>query len=122
MKNTVTQLLEGSVIPEENYTMRNKRILDCIREATDDEKVCTTFPVQKVIVSESNGNYIMEFDNNVERYMKTQNISLLEAMNNIAYANKIDVKDCVLLVREDTITKIDLSAALKRTKFDIAKY
>lgn len=122
MKNTVTQLLEGSVIPEENYSMRNNRILNYIREATDDEKVCTTFPVQKVIVSESNGNYIMEFDNNVERYMREQNISLTEAVNNIAYANNIKVEDCVLLIKENTITKLDLSVALKRTRFDIAKY
>lgn len=122
MKDTITQLLEASVIPEENYSMRNKRVMDYIREATAEEKLCTTFPVQKVIVSENNGSYIMEFDNNVERYMKTHRIPLTEAINNIARANNINIKDCVLLVNENTLTKIDLSAALHDTEFDVAKY
>lgn len=106
MKDTVNCLLESSIITS-NFEVQNVldlHTLPAIEEASN----IFTHSAQKVIVDmDRNNRYLIEFSNNLEKYMRDANISIDEAMVEVADCNNIDIDECTVVFDESCINKID---------------
>lgn len=120
MYNTVKMLIESTVIPQQDFILKNRENFSLLREATDVEKTATNFTINKVPVTRYNNKYVIEFTDGVERVMEQYNYDLSTAVKEIARINEIDVKDCVLIVDESAISRVDLSD-LNCQEFDVAR-
>lgn len=120
MFDTVKMLIESSALPEVDFITENTNNFNMIREATENEILCTKFNPKKIPVIQYDGKYVIEFADGVDKLMKEQNIGLDEAMNTIAAVNGIQVTECVLIVDESAINMIDLSG-LSFKMYDVAR-
>lgn len=120
MYDTVKMLIESSTLPEVDFITENTTNFAMIREATENEVLCTKFNPKKIPVVSYDGKYVIEFTDGVDRLMKEQNIGLDEAMEAVAAANDIQVSECTLIVDESAIDKIDLSG-LNFKMYDVAR-
>ena len=120
MYDTVKMLIESSALPEVDFITENANNFTMIREATENEVLCTKLNPKKIPVVSYNGKYVIEFTDGVDRLMREQNIGLDEAMEAIAAVNGIQVTECTLIVDESAIAKIDLSG-LSFKMYDVAR-
>lgn len=120
MYDTVKMLIESSTLPEVDFITENTTNFAMIREATENEVLCTKFNPKKIPVIQYDGKYVIEFADGVDKLMKEQNIGLDEAMEVVAAANDIQVSECTLIVDESAIDKIDLSG-LNFKMYDVAR-
>lgn len=109
MYDTVKMLIESTTLPEVDFVTENTQNFNAIKEASDNQKLAAKFSVRKVGVQSYNGEYVIEFNHNVDRLMKEDNCSLTEAMEKVATYHDIALEDCVLVVDESVIDRIDLS-------------
>lgn len=121
MYDTVKMLIESAVMPEVDFITENTQNFKSIREATENEKLANRFTPNKVLVQYYDGKYVVEFSNNLERLMKEYNYSVTEAMEEVARVNQgVIIEECVLIVDESTIEKIDLSD-MNFQRFEVAR-
>lgn len=120
MYDTVKMLIESTTLPEVDFITENTNNFNAIREATENEILCTKFNPKKIPVVQYDGKYVIEFSNGVDKLMREQNIELDKAMNIVAAVNNIQLSECVLIVDESAINKIDLSG-LSFKMYDVAR-
>lgn len=120
MYDTVKMLIESSTLPVVDFITENTNNFNLIREATENEKLCTKFNPKKIPVVRYDDKYVIEFTDGVDKLMADQNIGLDEAMETIANVNGIQVTECVLIVDESAINVINLSG-LNFKMYDVAR-
>lgn len=111
MKNTLAALLEadtnfgiGAQLLSENVNTFSK-----LPKLTDEQRRLLGVTVEKVTINSDGKVYMIEFNNNIEQYMKDQQIySVEEAMQNICEHYDIDSDDVSIVVDEITTSKIDI--------------
>lgn len=109
MYDTVKMLIESSVLPKQDFIMKNHANFSGLREATENEVLASKFTINKVPVTIYDGKYIMEFSDGIDKVMKEYNYDLATAVEEVARVNEIPVRKCVLVVDESAISRVDLS-------------
>lgn len=123
--NTALALLESTMIPSVDLSMKNSMDYNRLAQISEAANQRLGFIAEKVIVVENpdeRGTYMMEFSGNLERLMKDQVIDLNEAVNAVAEANNISVCDCVVVFDESAKNKIDIGEVISsNADFSIAR-
>lgn len=68
------------------------------------------------IIKENDTSYLVEFSNNLENYIKDNDCTLEEAVDNIASHYAISERDICLVLDESCVDKIDIGAAMTKYK------
>ena len=115
MIDTVRSLMESSVTPNIDFYTENAANLHILDSITESEKMATAFTAQKVMVlksPETNGGYLVEYANNLERFM----LDLVE------YINEIPLDECTVIFDESCANKIDIKKCIELdTEFDLKR-
>lgn len=114
MQDTVKALIESSVEPNIDFYTKNRSSLNMLDSITESEKMSMGFTAQKVLVQKSpeDNRYLVEYANNLEKFMLEQDIGIKEAMNVIADINEIPVDECAVVFDESCVNKIDIGAVI----------
>ena len=123
MKDTVKSLLESSVEPNVDFYTENLASLNILDTVTESEKMSMGFNAQKVMVLKSpEGGYLVEYANNLERFMLDNDMGIREAMNVVADVNEIPIEECKVVFDNSCVDKIDIGAVIKLDpEFDIVR-
>ena len=124
MQDTVKALIESSVEPNIDFYTKNRSSLNMLDSITESEKMSMGFTAQKVLVQKSpeDNRYLVEYANNLEKFMLEQDIGIKEAMNVIADINEIPVDECAVVFDESCVNKIDIGAVITLDPdFDIVR-
>lgn len=123
MKDTVKSLLESSVEPNVDFYTENLASLNILDTITESEKMSMGFNAQKVMVLKSpEGGYLVEYANNLERFMLDNDMGIREAMNVVADVNEIPIEECKVVFDNSCVNKIDIGAVIKlNPEFDIVR-
>lgn len=123
MKDTVKSLLESSVEPNVDFFTENLASLNILDTITESEKMSMGFNAQKVMVLKSpEGGYLVEYANNLERFMLDNDMGIREAMNVVADVNEIPIEECKVVFDNSCVDKIDIGAVIKLDpEFDIVR-
>lgn len=124
MQDTVKALIESSVEPNIDFYTKNRSSLNMLDSITESEKMSMGFTAQKVLVQKSpeDNRYLVEYANNLEKFMLEQDIGIKEAMSVIADINEIPVDECAVVFDESCVNKIDIGAVIKLDPdFDITR-
>lgn len=123
MLDTVKSLLESSVEPEVDFFTQNRAALNMLESVAESERMSTRFTPQKVMVLKSpEGGYLVEYANNLERFMLDNNMGIKEAMLVVSEVNEIPVDECTVIFDESCVERIDIGAVIKLdTDFDVKK-
>ena len=109
MKDTVKALLESSARPEHDFITENTiNYNKTLEVATEAEIGATKYTAQKVIVTRTTDDkYVIEYSNNLERFMLDSDIGITEAMFIVADINNIPIDECTVVFDEQSIASID---------------
>ena len=124
MQDTVKALIESSVEPNIDFYTKNRSSLNMLDSITESEKMSMGFTAQKVLVQKSpeDNRYLVEYANNLEKFMLEQDIGIREAMSVIADINEIPVDECAVVFDESCVNKIDIGAVITLDPdFDIVR-
>lgn len=123
MKDTVKSLLESSVEPNVDFFTENLASLNILDTITESEKMSMGYNAQKVMVLKSpEGGYLVEYANNLERFMLDNDMGIREAMNVVADVNEIPIEECKVVFDNSCVNKIDIGAVIKLDpEFDIVR-
>lgn len=123
MLDTVKSLLESSVEPEVDFFTQNRAALNMLESVAESERMSTRFTPQKVMVLKSpEGGYLVEYANNLERFMLDNDMGIKEAMLVVSEVNEIPVDECTVIFDENCVERIDIGAVIKLdTDFDVKK-
>ena len=125
MIDTVRSLLESSVTPSIDFYTENAANLGILDSITEAEKLATAFTAQKVMVlrsPETNGGYLIEYANNLERFMLDQDMGIKEAMEVVASINEIPLDECTVVFDESCANKKKKKKCIELdTEFDIKR-
>lgn len=123
MLDTVKSLLESSVEPEVDFFTQNRSALNMLESVAESERMSTRFTPQKVMVLKSpEGGYLVEYANNLERFMLDNDMGIKEAMLVVSEVNEIPVDECTVIFDESCVKRIDIGAVIKLdTDFDVKK-
>lgn len=123
MKDTVKSLLESSVEPNVDFYTENLASLNILDTITESEKMSMGFNAQKVMVLKSpEGGYLVEYANNLERFMLDNDMGIREAMSVVADVNEIPIEECKVVFDNSCVDKIDIGAVIKLDpEFDIVR-
>lgn len=123
MKDTVKSLLESSVEPNVDFFTENLASLNILDTITESEKMSMGYNAQKVMVLKSpEGGYLVEYANNLERFMLDNDMGIREAMNVVADVNEIPIEECKVVFDNSCVDKIDIGAVIKLDpEFDIVR-
>lgn len=123
MLDTVKSLLESSVEPEVDFFTQNRSALNMLESIAESERMSTRFTPQKVMVLKSpEGGYLVEYANNLERFMLDNDMGIKEAMLVVSEVNEIPVDECTVIFDESCVERIDIGAVIKLdTDFDVKK-
>ena len=124
MQDTVKALIESSVEPNIDFYTKNRSSLNMLDSITESEKMSMGFTAQKVLVQKSpeDNRYLVEYANNLEKFMLEQDIGIKEAMNVIADINEIPIDECAVVFDESCVHKIDIGAVITLDPdFDIVR-
>ena len=123
MKDTVKSLLESSVEPNVDFFTENLASLNILDTITGSEKMSMGYNAQKVMVLKSpEGGYLVEYANNLERFMLDNDMGIREAMNVVADVNEIPIEECKVVFDNSCVNKIDIGAVIKLDpEFDIVR-
>ena len=123
MKDTVKSLLESSVEPSIDFYTENLASLNILDTVTESEKMSMGFNAQKVMVLKSpEGGYLVEYANNLERFMLDNDMGIREAMGVVADVNEIPIEECKVVFDNSCVNKIDIGAVIKLDpEFDIVR-
>lgn len=123
MLDTVKSLLESSVEPEVDFFTQNRAALNMLESVAESERMSTRFTPQKVMVLKSpEGGYLVEYANNLERFMLDNDMGIKEAMFVVSEVNEIPVDECTVIFDESCVERIDIGAVIKLdTDFDVKK-
>ena len=124
MQDTVKALIESSVEPNIDFYTKNRSSLNMLDSITESEKMSMGFTAQKVLVQKSpeDNRYLVEYANNLEKFMLEQDIGIKEAMSIIADINEIPIDECAVVFDESCVNKIDIGAVITLDPdFDIVR-
>lgn len=123
MLDTVKSLLESSVEPEVDFFTQNRAALNMLESVAESERMSTRFTPQKVMVLKSpEGGYLVEYANNLERFMLDNDMGIKEAMLVVSEVNEIPVDECTVIFDESCVERIDIGAVIKLdTDFNVKK-
>ena len=123
MLDTVKSLLESSVEPKVDFFTQNRAALNMLESVAESERMSTRFTPQKVMVLKSpEGGYLVEYANNLERFMLDNDMGIKEAMLVVSEVNEIPVDECTVIFDESCVERIDIGAVIKLdTDFDVKK-
>ena len=124
MQDTVKALIESSVEPNIDFYTKNRSSLNMLDSITESEKMSMGFTAQKVLVQKSpeDNRYLVEYANNLEKFMLEQDIGIKEAMSVIADINEIPVDECAVVFDESCVNKINIGAVITLDPdFDIVR-
>ena len=123
MLDTVKSLLESSVEPEVDFYTQNRAAFNMLDTIAESEKMSTMFTPQKVMVLKSpEGGYLVEYANNLERFMLDNDMGIKEAMLVVSEINEIPVNECTVIFDESCVNRIDIEAVIKLDpEFDVKK-
>ena len=123
MLDTVKSLLESSLEPEVDFFTQNRAALNMLESVAESERMSTRFTPQKVMVLKSpEGGYLVEYANNLERFMLDNDMGIKEAMLVVSEVNEIPVDECTVIFDESCVERIDIGAVIKLdTDFDVKK-
>ena len=124
MQDTVKALIQSSVEPNIDFYTKNRSSLNMLDSITESEKMSMGFTAQKVLVQKSpeDNRYLVEYANNLEKFMLEQDIGIKEAMNVIADINEIPIDECAVVFDESCVNKIDIGAVITLDPdFDIVR-
>ena len=110
---SITTLLESDTIFGfgAQLVSENVQAFKELEEASDVQKKFLGMSVDKVAINGTEGDYLIEYSNNIERYIKDQQLfTVEEAMENICDYYDIKKEECTIVVGEEDIDKIDIGA------------
>ena len=116
MKESVMSLLESELTSD----LKINSDFNSLQEITENQAKLLGFTTEKIIVMrESEGPFMVEFANNLERYMAENEATLEEAMSSIESLYNIDRKRINIVLRESDIGKLNIGE-LKKDLRDLA--
>lgn len=119
MRESVLSLLESELTGD--LTMNSE--FNSLQEITENQARLLGFSTEKVIVmKESGGPYMIEFANNLERYMAENEINIKEAVENIAAMNNISESDINIVLRPSDIGKLNINKLTELYGLNFVKY
>lgn len=123
MQDTVKSLLESSVAPDVDFYTHNTTALNMLDTITEAELMNTRYTAQKVMVLKSpDSGYLVEYANNLDRFMVDNDMGIAEAMQVVADINEIPIEECTVVFDDSCIDKINIEAVIKLDpKFDIKR-
>lgn len=96
----------GAQLVSENTKVYNE--LDTI---TESQRQLLGMNIDKITINGTQDNYLIEYSNNLERYIKDQQIyTIEEAIENICEHYEIEKENITIVVDEQDIDKIDIGA------------
>ena len=117
MKESVMSLLESELTSD----LKINSDFNSLQEITENQARLLGFTTEKIIVMrESEGPSMVEFANNLERYMAENEATLEEAMSSIESLYNIDRKRINIVLRESDIGKLNIGESKK--DFNFVKY
>ena len=117
MKESVMSLLESELTSD----LKINSDFNSLQEITENQATLLGFTTEKIIVMrESEGPFMVEFANNLERYMAENEATLEEAMSSIESLYNIDRKRINIVLRESDIGKLNIGELKK--DFNFVKY
>ena len=117
MKESVMSLLESELTTD----LHINSDFNSLQEVTSNQARLLGYTPEKVIImKENNGPYLIEFSNNLERYMAENDLSLDEAMRSIEEMNNIERSSIAIVLRESDIGKLKLDTL--KEEFNFLKY
>lgn len=89
----------------------NQKAFQEVDSLFDEQKSMFKYTAEKVTVDTQDGlDYFIEYSNNLERFMKDQNLSVNEAVEQVCEANNILVGSVTIVVDESCVDKVDIKA------------
>lgn len=115
MQSTVSCLLEAEQSLNITAVTENMKVYDEVQSLDESSKQLLGFTLEKVSIhnDEANGRYLIEYSNNLERYMQDQALSLESAIDNICKRYTLFESDIAIVVDESCVDKIDMPALVK---------
>lgn len=110
MTDTIVALCESEFGLAPTATLENKRTIDDIESVTESEREKLSYgDIKKVhIIGTADGEFLVEFSNNLERYIVDNRISFEEAIENLAEEYDMTEDQFTIVVDESCINKLDL--------------
>ena len=114
MKESVMSLLENEIVAglPINEAYNN---LNTITESQ--ERLLGYTPEKVVVMREKGGPYLIEFSNNLERYMVENELTLESAIGVLETMYNIDKRNIAIVLRESDIGKLDVTKLSKEFNF-----
>ena len=117
MKESVMSLLESELTSD--LTINSD--FNSLQEVTSNQARLLGYNAEKVIIMrESGGPYMIEFGNNLERYMAENDLTLDEAVSSIENIYNIDRSRINIVLRESDIGKLNIGKL--KEDFNFVKY
>lgn len=115
MRSTVACLLESQTRFNVSATADNLSVYDKVEVLPSNIRNKLGFTLEKVNIlrDKEHSKYFVEYSNNLERYMKDQQITLNEAMDNICEHYTLFQDDVAIVVDEACVNKIDMPSLVK---------
>ena len=122
MKDTVIKLCESTILPEVDFITENTAALNILDRISAEENMATSYVAEKVIVNKSKDSYLIEFNENLERFMLDQDMGIIEAVQCVADVNNIAVNECKVIFDERSLERIKIADVIKADPdFDIVR-
>ena len=118
MKDTTKAIYEATLM-EFEVENKNRRIYNEMAVAESNISMLMKYTPERVamVKNPSDGAIYCEFANNIERYMKDNNISFQEAMRNISETYNIHECDINVIFTEMDTTKINMESIVEHYSF-----
>ena len=111
MKSTVACLLESEMGFNYNTELENTKVFNSLDSLTEQQNDYLGYTAKKVILAgQKDGTVLVEYSNNLERFMKDQALDINEAVEQLENVHELCPGSIAIVVDESCINKIDLAA------------
>lgn len=114
MRETTLALLESELVNNINITSDYSNLV----EINENQVRLLGFTPEKVVVmKQKEGPYLIEFANNLERFMVENDITLESAIDQLENLHNIDRRSIYIVMRESDIGKLDIGSLKEEFNF-----
>lgn len=107
--NTLVALNESEVGFAPSIILHNNAELRDIEHLTESESNLLRFDANKVTVNcTPDGNYLVEYSDNLERYIKDYHLTLEDAIEELARKYDLLEESIVIVIDESCVDKLDI--------------
>lgn len=116
MQSTVNVLLEGeSTKFAVSVLTENAKFYETIQPVTEQQTQFLGYTAKKVnLAQQKDGTVLVEFSNNLERFMNDQQLTLDEAMEALGEEYELIPQMISIVVDESAVDKLDLAAVSEK--------